>query len=121
MSSSLSLPFSQERENKFDSIRWNAKKPLFPGNNAIFLPPLCSSPPSSSRPFATPIDPHPSRSEARRNNEIYHGSIVIERKRCMLEGGRASKDLANEGRGVMGLRETINREFHDTLHRADPI
>lgn len=28
---------------------------------------------------------------------------------------------ANEGRGVMGLRETINREFHDTLHRADPI
>lgn len=46
---------------------------------------------------------------------------MIERKRCMLEGGRASKDLANEGRGVMGLRETINREFHDTLHRADPI
>lgn len=36
--------------------------------------------------------------------------------------GRAGiEGPANEGRGVMGLRETINREFHDTLHRADPI
>lgn len=97
------------------------KETLVSREQCDFPPPIVLVPPPSSRPFATPIDPHPSRSEARRNNEIYHGSIVIERKRCMLEGGRASKDLANEGRGVMGLRETINREFHDTLHRADPI
>lgn len=110
--SQVNVPLSLSRISLIPS-GGTQRNPCFQGT--MRFPPIVRPFPDRPRLRSIRHDPRPGEITKFITGRSWQSGNVACRGRAGIEGP------ANEGRGVMGLRETINREFHDTLHRADPI